>query len=298
MTDAESMASAAPAIAVIIPTYNRAGLVERAIESVLEQSMTDFELIVVDDGSTDDSVERLSAIDDPRLRVIEQENRGVCAARNTGIEAATAGFVTWLDSDDLAEQGWLAFFVEAKSDGAMLASCGIRSIATDGSSTILVPSRHGPVYGNLEARFLPGAMAIDRALLVSVGAFRDGLKFSEHTDLGLRLGGRALEEAISTSTTEEPLVRWFRRDDVVDPQVRHDSAVTILEADGEHLRRSSHLMATYLAIAGSTAAKLGRRRVALKYSLKAAMTQPKSFRHWGRLLRVLIVPSRTGAGTQ
>ena len=89
----------APAISVIIPTYNRANSVGKAIQSVLDQTFKDLEIIVVDDGSTDDSAPVLAAFGD-RIRLIQQANRGVSGARNTGVRAATGKWIAFLDSDD------------------------------------------------------------------------------------------------------------------------------------------------------------------------------------------------------
>ena len=90
-----------PRIAVIIPAYNRAGVISRAIDSVLAQDFGDFELIVVDDGSTDSTVEVARGYGDPRMRVVELgRNRGSNAARNAGITNASAPLVAFLDSDD------------------------------------------------------------------------------------------------------------------------------------------------------------------------------------------------------
>lgn len=90
-----------PRIAVIIPAYNRASVLGRAIDSVLAQEFADFELIVVDDGSSDGTLEVARACDDPRVRVIELgRNRGANAARNAGIRAAAAPLLAFLDSDD------------------------------------------------------------------------------------------------------------------------------------------------------------------------------------------------------
>jgi len=89
-----------PEVSVIIPTYNRESMVVEAVESVLAQSMTDFELIVINDGSTDETEERLSAYGS-RLKNYQQENAGVSAARNRGIKFSTAPLIAFLDSDDL-----------------------------------------------------------------------------------------------------------------------------------------------------------------------------------------------------
>ncbi|MFB6150293.1 MAG: glycosyltransferase family 2 protein [Haloarculaceae archaeon] len=90
-----------PTVTVVIPTYNRAEVLPRAVDSVLAQSYEDFELLVVDDGSTDRTAAALAAYDDPRLRVVTHgDNRGANAARNTGIAEASGEYVAFLDSDD------------------------------------------------------------------------------------------------------------------------------------------------------------------------------------------------------
>ena len=91
----------APKVTVIIPTYNRARYLGEAIRSVLDQEISDLELIVVDDGSTEATPRLLRAITDPRMRCISQPNRGISAAMNAGMRAARGEFVARLDSDDL-----------------------------------------------------------------------------------------------------------------------------------------------------------------------------------------------------
>src|SRR5687767_13189801 len=88
-----------PLVSVIIPTYNRASVVCRAIDSVLGQTYGNIEVIVVDDGSTDETLERLHSYGD-RIRVLTQANAGPSVARNRGIAVATGGIVAFLDSDD------------------------------------------------------------------------------------------------------------------------------------------------------------------------------------------------------
>jgi glycosyltransferase involved in cell wall biosynthesis len=91
-----------PAISVVLPVHNRADVLSRAIESVLHQTLENFELVIVDDGSTDASVEVAKSFDDPRIELIELgQNRGGNAARNAGVRAASAPFVAFLDSDDV-----------------------------------------------------------------------------------------------------------------------------------------------------------------------------------------------------
>jgi glycosyltransferase involved in cell wall biosynthesis len=94
---------AAPAVSVIIPVYNRADYIGDAVASIRSQTFGDFELLVVDDGSTDSTVDRVRSIRDPRVRLVRHEsNRGIPASRNTGLDHARGAFIAWLDSDDIA----------------------------------------------------------------------------------------------------------------------------------------------------------------------------------------------------
>ena len=94
-------ATGTPTVSVVLPTYNRAHLLPRAIESVLAQTYTDFELIVVDDGSGDDTPAVMARYDDPRVRYVRYEpNQGANHARNVGIREARGPFISFQDSDD------------------------------------------------------------------------------------------------------------------------------------------------------------------------------------------------------
>lgn len=97
-------------ISVIIPLYNKQNSIKRTIESVLEQTFLDFELIVVDDGSTDDSAKIVQKFKDKRIVLIQQKNAGVAAARNLGINAANGEYIALLDGDD----EWLPDFLSTQ----------------------------------------------------------------------------------------------------------------------------------------------------------------------------------------
>jgi glycosyltransferase involved in cell wall biosynthesis len=102
-----------PQVSVIIPTYNRSALVKEAVESVLTQTLGDLEVLVVDDGSTDDTRRVIETIPDKRVRYFYKENGGVSSARNIGLKNATGEYIAFLDSDDLWEPDYLNAMISA-----------------------------------------------------------------------------------------------------------------------------------------------------------------------------------------
>ena len=102
-----------PKVSVIIPTYNRSKLVKEAVESVLAQSYTDFEILVIDDGSTDDTRSVIEQIPDSRIRYYYKENSGCSGARNFGLVRAKGEYIAYLDSDDLWPENYLETVLKA-----------------------------------------------------------------------------------------------------------------------------------------------------------------------------------------
>lgn len=193
-------ADPAPAVSVIIPTYNRAALVGRAIGSVLAQSAGDLELIVVDDGSGDDTAAVVRAIRDPRLVYLPQpRNRGVSAARNIGIRAARGAWVAFLDSDDC----WLPQKLQRQLDdlqrsgfAGVAAYCRMRR--SDGRHVIEVPDGRGGRYDGAtpwpslltDGLWFCQTWLVRREALLACDGFDERMRIWEDWDLLLRLSQR------------------------------------------------------------------------------------------------------------
>ncbi|QLA16548.1 glycosyltransferase family 2 protein [Desulfolutivibrio sulfoxidireducens] len=179
-------------VTAIIPTYNRAGMVGEAVDSVLSQTFGDFELFVVDDGSTDDTAGVLARFEDPRLAVVRTRNRGVAAARNLGVGMARGRFVAFLDSDDT----WLPEKLARQT--AYMERTGLAASQTQ-ETWIRRGRRVNPRRAHLkrDGDFFQSALAL---CLVSpssamirgeffdrVGGFDEGLPACEDYDLWLRM---------------------------------------------------------------------------------------------------------------
>ena len=113
-----------PQISVVLPVYNGAATLVRATRSILEQSFDDLELIVIDDGSTDETLERLHSVRDPRLSVLDLPHRGVVAAANRGTEVATAPIIARMDADDERDPKRLELQLGALREDPQLALVG------------------------------------------------------------------------------------------------------------------------------------------------------------------------------
>lgn len=121
-------------VSVIVPVYNLESYIERCLDSLLMQDYDDLEIILVNDGSTDKSLEIIEkyAQQSESIIVINQKNSGVSSARNAGIEKATGFFIAFVDGDDYVDSDFISTLVEGFENGAELSMVGYRIIKSDG----------------------------------------------------------------------------------------------------------------------------------------------------------------------
>ncbi|RPJ72961.1 MAG: glycosyltransferase [Desulfobacteraceae bacterium] len=192
-----------PAVSVIIPTCNRAWCLAEAVDSVLAQAYQDFELIVVDDGSTDETP-RLLETYGAAIRMLRCKNRGVSAARNAGIAAARAGLIAFLDSDDLWLPGKLSRQVAFFERIPEVLICQTEECWVRNGRRVNPGKRHRKRGGlifepSLELCLVsPSAVMVRRGLFDQVGLFDEALPACEDYDLWLRVSCRIPIHLIET----------------------------------------------------------------------------------------------------
>lgn len=193
-------------ISVVIPVFNQARFIQRAVESVRAQNIPDVEILIVDDGSTDDTQEILRGfIEDKAIRCFRQENRGPSAARNLAIRESRGEWIAFLDGDDYWLPGKLEAQLRALEESSHeFAYCGV-IVRDDNDVTLqLIPavSKACPVAALVWGNFISTpTVIVSRSLLDRTGTFDEGLRVGEDWDLWLRIATQARWTCIA-----EPLV--------------------------------------------------------------------------------------------
>jgi glycosyltransferase involved in cell wall biosynthesis len=179
-------------ISIVIPTYNRASFLKEAIDSVLSQTYRNFELIVVDDGSTDDTPKLLSSYGE-KIKVIKKANKGPSAARNRGIKAAKGGWIAFLDSDDVWKPGKLEKQVQFIKDNPEIKICQTEEIWIRNGKRVNPRKKHEMHSGWIYEQCLPlcivspSSVMIHRDVFEKVGLFDETMLACEDYDLWLRI---------------------------------------------------------------------------------------------------------------
>ena len=295
MTDAQPRDASAhvPCVSVVMPAYNRAGSIRKAVESVLRQTFTDFELLVVDDGSIDGTMDQLADIKDPRLhRLANPHNMGPSAARNTGIRAARGTWVAFQDSDD----EWLPLRLEkqmprlaAAPEDVIAGYCAmivVRKQAETRTTPLYIPNpKFTTVAGDIRRVLLQVSLVSTqtliarRAVLAKIGGFDESLPALVDWECVLRLAQCGRFDFV-----DEPLVLQFLSDNSItnSRQRRARARDHILEKHAALFAGHPALMAEqYITVAGDCR-QLGDIPAARAAIYKALRLQPFSRAVWMR----------------
>ncbi len=279
---------------VVICTYNRGPVLVGAMQSVLAQDGEGLELVVVDDGSTDDTEARVTALDDPRVRYVKRENGGLSAARNTGAEHASGDYLAFLDDDDRLLPDWLARVTDVTAgEHYTLVSWAAECIDPQGHA--LPPFRVGPLgdaFEGYSGLIRAGTFAVTRDAYLAAGGFTEGLTANHQTEFALRLFPLCRANGWRVGAIEEPLVQIVLSEPKDRPRNRPDrlmaSAVYLVEHHGDQLARSPDTFADYLAVAGVSAARAEQYSDARRYLGRATRVAHDPRRRAKNALRYVI----------
>ena len=192
-------------VSIVIPLYNKSASVSSTIRSIQGQTYSDFEIIVVDDGSTDGSFQIVKemTLTEPRLRVIRQANGGVCSARNTGIKAARSNYIALLDADDIWDRDYLSEQLRMIADFPECAMWGINYAETINDEIIRVVPTGLPqgfrgivedyfqIPGRVSDLFCSSSVVIKKSIFDVVGLFDERIKYAEDSDMWFRIIARS-----------------------------------------------------------------------------------------------------------
>lgn len=202
-------------VSVIVPVYNRADLIGSTIRSILAQTYSSFEIIIINDGSTDDTLDVLNKFvqEHPeKITILNQNNSGQVTARNNGIKNAGGEYIAFLDSDDT----WLPHKLEKQMplfrQGVGLVYSGINEVDESGRILRTVPCEkdmRGDIYRQLliKNRMTGGSVVVKRDAIEKVGIFDPSLKAAENWDLWIRIS-----KEFSVDYVDEPLVNYLKHE--------------------------------------------------------------------------------------
>ena len=305
----------APFFSVVITTYNRSRIVCRCIDACLAQDLTDFEIVVVDDGSSDETLAVLAErYDDPRLRVVAHEaNRGINPSRYTGATSAKGEWVVVIDSDDELLPGALSRLrelIQGLPPGVRVLRS--RQLHDDGHITpSFVPDGPYGYEGRIRWAEAEGGNDAARCLARTVFAdtpYIDGRRGAMETLFELNLAERETSvcvEEVTTRVHADAPDSWLRAAGAADvvPRLQREAAdmlwmaETTLERHGDALQRyGPRQYVTVLRIGATQAFILGKRRLGARYSFQALRRKPFAPAAWITLLLGLLGPTATARG--
>ncbi|MDJ0701851.1 MAG: glycosyltransferase [Leptolyngbyaceae cyanobacterium MO_188.B28] len=294
-----------PLISVVIPVFNGEATILETIESVLSQTFSDFEIIVINDGSQDSTLKIVSNIADPRLKVFTYPNAGLAASRNRGVKQSQGEYIAFLDADDLWTPDKLGAQLSRLQDNPEVAVVYSWTDFINEYSDFLRPAAHFTVSGNvlpklLLTNFLDNGSnpLIRKQALIDVGGLDESLKAAEDWDLYLRLAVRHPFEVV-----QSPQILYRVSADSMSGNVFRQETETLKVIDKifaqvpeslKYLRPYSlaniYKYLTFKALNGAPVRRRGI--VAIKFLFLAILNEPALFQKrviWKVLLKSLVV---------
>lgn len=275
-------------ITIITPTFNREVLVQATIKSILDQTYTNWELIIVDDGSTDNTEQVIQEyLTDTRIKYIKKENSGQASSLNVGSGYATGDYITFLDSDDEAYPNWLEVVTSHIKEDTGIACVGAIRKLLDGTM-IKEGMNELKLFGEkIRVKLTCGSLFIKRDVFTKVGGYDANLRSNIQTDLGYRL-----LDYLRTTNLKRVIIDDYLVQINVHPgprirtnwAKRREGSIQFMEKHYDFLTKNdpANISNIYSVIAFANY-KLKNKKDAISYLFKAIKHNPK---RWINYLRI------------
>jgi len=283
-------------ISIIIPTYNRANFLPRAIESVINQTYSEWELIIVDDGSTDNTKEVVKKyLTDRRIKYIKTKNKGAANARNVGALIATKEWITFLDSDDQAYPNWIKSWAEIIMNkpkiGLLSSGCDIYRDNIKVKSQFPTQSK---LFKNLKFKITNGgSFAVKKEIFNKIKGYDIEFKANQHTELSYRLIPYLIKNNIKTISIDKSFIRINLHEG---KRIRNDwnavyqGTIKIIKKYKKLLTKDTNLLSNYYAVAANSAYRLNKKKSNyIHLQLNSIKYNPKKIISYLRLLKYLLI---------
>ena len=285
-----------PTISVLMPVYNAERYLNESLSSILQQTFTDFEIIVINDGSNDSSLSILEAIaqQDSRVTILSRPNTGIVGALNDGLEICTGKYIARMDADDLCRSDRFELQVNKMESEPDLVALGSCAVAIDPDGDALGEASVPLTHNDIESQHLKGiasiyhpAVMVRRDIYCQLGGYRQPAWPAEDLDLWLRLA-----ETGQVANLPEPLFIWRRTLDgiVASSQTCQKKAINwILEDCWQRRGLTLPLPVCYSPLLthsdllrqfGWTALKSGITSTARKYAWRSLIAEPSNIESW------------------
>lgn len=275
---------------IIIPVYNSGATIGRAIECIQNQEYTNWELILVDDGSTDNTIGAINEyLNEERIQYFHQKNSGAGAARNQGAMKATGDYLIFCDSDDEFSSKMLSAYCEIiQGDDVGIAFAGYFNSE---ANKVVPPKKKGRYFSGKRVSCLASTWAVKKSLFEKAGGYEDSLKQSQNWELMLRLVWYCEKLNLRTVETKFPVFTYhniFSQKKVEKLKAIRFYSYKIIYKKHKKLKLfSNKIISGFAQTAAYNAFLLKNYKGSISWQLKSIKTYPYNFRSYLRLFRYL-----------
>lgn len=279
-------------ISIIVPTHNNAHTIRATIESVINQDSSNWELIIVDDGSIDNSkIEIEPFIKNRSIKYFYREKEGVCSARNIGALKAKGDFLLFLDSDDLLFKNAIKDFLNVIEGQSNLGVCS-GSYYNSLKKKLFPPKDKGSLFHNYHLNILSGSCILNKKVFEAVGGYDRTLTHSENWELFIRITDYCAKNNYRIIATDFPTLHYFNENILGKKQKRiqgrYDSFPHMYKKY-KRLNFENKILKMFAEITAYNAFKLGKRIDACKWQWTAIKNHPVDFLALIRLFRYMFL---------